>query len=171
MLIIPAPCARARHFQFLYILVFRMIDGIVIDSIINYCDDRKFIESSKELGSFEENSEFELHEIFEKYFQKISKNENKLSFTFNVDNKRSLLKERLSKMNDVKPKLKMNRDKSTKSKKLKVEEKENDIPEAFLLLMDDLCLDRKNAKKFFESSNEWSYVKSDRKIFCAKKGM
>ena len=45
-----------------------------------------------------------------------------------------------------------------------------DIPESFLLLMDELCLDRKDALKFYENPDQWAYVKSDRKIYCTKKG-
>ena len=55
---------------------------------------------------------------------------------------------------------------SPKQKKLH----EYKIPKAFLSLMDELCIDRKNARMFFENPNEWSYIKSDRKIFCTKQG-
>ena len=36
--------------------------------------------------------------------------------------------------------------------------------------MDELCLDRKDALKFYENQDHWAYVKSDRKIYCTKKG-
>ena len=36
--------------------------------------------------------------------------------------------------------------------------------------MDELCLDRKDALKFYENPDQWAHVKSDRKIYCTKKG-
>lgn len=48
--------------------------------------------------------------------------------------------------------------------------KENKIPKEFLILMDELKLDRKDARKYYENKEEWTYVKSDRKIFCTVKG-
>lgn len=44
------------------------------------------------------------------------------------------------------------------------------IPESFLSLMDDLCIDRKDARKFFENPKECTFIKSDRKILCPQIG-
>ena len=47
---------------------------------------------------------------------------------------------------------------------------ETNVPNDFLLLLDELKLDRKDAQKFYENKEEWSFVKSDRKIYCTVKG-
>jgi hypothetical protein len=103
--------------------------------------------------------------MFEKFFDKKYEKSNKLSFTFKVANKNSMLKKRLATMNNAEHKYE-----SKKSKKNKLEKGGEIIPESFLLLMDELCLYRKDASKFYENADHWAYVKSDRKIFCTKRG-
>ena len=59
-----------------------------------------------------------------------------------------------------------------KPKKNKLEKRGTDetVPESFLSLMDELCLNRKDALKYFQNPDQWDYVRSDRQIYCTKKG-
>ena len=148
------------------------MDPEILDSILKYCDDRNCSETLKELiltEKYERKKEPNLEKLFETFFQKgFPEKHNKLSFTFKVGKRRSLLKERLSKMNVIEPK---SASRTQKRKKAEKEQKENEVPESFLKLLDQLCLDRKNARKLFENPDEWTYVKSDRTIFCAQIGL
>jgi hypothetical protein len=38
------------------------------------------------------------------------------------------------------------------------------------MLLDELKLDRKEAEEFYKNKEKWTYVKSDRKIYCTVKG-
>ena len=102
-----------------------------------------------------------LEVIFKTFFDK--KCGNKLSFSYAV-NKHLLKKTNAAMDTNIKTcNQKLNRTKIHEKNLVK-------IPESFLILMDELCLDRKNARKFFENPTQWTYVKSDRKIFCTKLG-
>jgi hypothetical protein len=137
-------------------------------SILKYCDRKQFDETSKCLENIEEKSPVDLEKIFQDIFQEDSSIK-KLSFSYKVDNKLSLLKRRIATKNLDQNNVAKSC-KSKISKKIKLEKDEESIPESFLLLMDELCIDRVNAQKFFQNPSEWAYVKSDRKIYCTKKG-
>ena len=113
----------------------------------------------------EVDSPVNLEKIFEKFFESKIERKNLLSFRYNIDTKQTLLKKRLSRMSEINPCDSV----KIKPKKLKNIDGQV-IPESFLSLMDDLCIDRKDARKFFENPNEWTFIKSDRKIFCPQTG-
>ena len=132
-------------------------------AILQYLKEKKLVQTVKVLHDIDGESPIRLNDVFADYFQMKSViNLSKLSFSFNSS--QSLLKKRLDKKNDVQVKKRANNTirKLTKEKK---------IPESFLLLMDELCIDRKKARNFFKNQHEWSYIKSDRMIFCTRKGM
>ena len=144
-------------------------------SIRSLCEKRKYYETSKAMKNVLGKLSIDLERVFSKKFERELENTNKskLSFSFKVSNDTILLKRRLQNMNKittmtsnrkVKKLIKNSADKS----EVTFEEK---IPEEFLKLMDELCLDRKNARKFFENPSEWAFVKSDRKIFCPHQGI
>ena len=138
-------------------------------AILKYCDRKKFDETSKCLENIEEKSPVDLEKFFQDIFQE-DESITKLSFSYKVDNKLSILKKRLASQNlDRKKAAKIRKSKITK-KFEKPEKVDESIPEPFILLMDELCIDRVHARKFFENPSEWAYVKSDRKIYCTKRG-
>ena len=128
---------------------------------------KKLNESSAALDNIEGEKLLDLKEIFQKFFDTKCEKSNKLSFSFKIDNKNSMLKKRLANMNETEKNIR--EIKKPKKNKLK-KNGGHEIPESFLLLMDELCLDRKDALKFYENPDQWAYVKSDRKIYCTKKG-
>jgi hypothetical protein len=134
------------------------------DAIKKYCEKMKYFEAFGTMNNVESFSSENLQDMFENFYE--GKCENKLSFTFTVSNKQSLLKKRLANMNEDENKS----DKAPKTKRLKTSDESVKIPESFLTLLDELCIDRKNAKLFYENPRQWTYVKSDRKIYCTKKG-
>ena len=68
-------------------------------------------------------------------------------------------------------KVKKSKKENSKVKKQSPIKKEEEIPEQFLILLDELRLDRKDAKLLFENRDHWAYVKSDRQIFCIERGI
>jgi hypothetical protein len=131
-------------------------------AIGEYCKLRNFMKTFENVKNGEFNYISNLEEVFDKHFNKESKSV--LSFTYEINNSQRLLKKRLSQMNEnKKPKRKNNKECVTKIKS-------EGIPESFLKLLDELCIERKDARKFFENSDQWSYIKSDRKIYCTKAG-
>jgi hypothetical protein len=154
--------------------------GIEID-IKNYCDRQDFKETCATLQNYNGKARGKFEDIFEAFFSKNNDLGNKLSFAFTVNNKQKLLKERLAEMNvknissskkyvvsneiRMKKNVVMNKSKNKQKKTV-----DNEMPESFLLLMDELCIDRKDARKFFENPDQWAFIKSNRKIFCTKRG-
>jgi hypothetical protein len=142
-------------------------------SIRRLCENKNYDETSRAMqnGSNRKSAK-DLKLIFLKNFKNKFENGNKstLSFTYKASTK-SLLNKRLSSMKVDTLKPSSNRSKSKKIKLVRIRSKE-EIPDSFLskLLLDELCIDRINAKKFYENSNQWTFVKSDRKIFCTHKG-
>ena len=67
--------------------------------------------------------------------------------------------------------VKKSKKENSKVKREKSIKKEQEIPEQFLMLLDELRLDRKDAKLLFDNKEHWAYVKSDRQIFCVEKGI
>ena len=129
-------------------------------AILKYCEVQKFPKTTNILNTGNV-SQICLEKIFSSFFSKVP--ENKLSFTFKASNSQSLLKKRVSDMNVAECKTKIHKSEKVKSG--------NQIPESFLSLMDELCIDREKAEMFFKNSNQWTYIKSDRIIFCTKKGI
>ena len=134
----------------------------VNDAIKNYCEKMNYLEALNAINDVETISSKKLEVIFGTFFEKNSGK--KLSFSYATSNKQSLLKKRLANMNEDYKKS------NEKVKKKKSEDDLEKIPESFLILMDELCLDRENARQFYENPSQWAYVKSDRKIFCTKNG-
>ena len=145
-----------------------MTSECINSAIRQYCQERKLNESSAAVENIESERLVDLKQIFQKFFDKKCEKSIKLSFSFKVNNKNSMLKKRLANVN----KIERSTSKIKKSKNNNLEKKGGDdvVPESFLLLMDELCLDRKEAIKFYENPDQWAYVKSDRKIYCTKKG-
>ena len=143
--------------------MFRMNENKLENAIKNYCQEMKFLKSSAAMNHPQSIQTKNLEDHFKTFFDK--KSGNKLSFSYAVNPKHNLLKKRLANMNTN---LKTC-NKKINAKKLQKKNLEK-IPESFLILMDELCLDRKHARKFFENPSQWTHVKSDRKIFCTKKG-
>ena len=136
------------------------------ESVRNYCQSRNLLETAKILRFNHKKTTKNIEQIFENFFTNVPKKGNKLSFNYNVTNNQSLLKKRLAKDTVVRRKQEVTKKSGVRKVKNVAE---NEIPESFLLLMDELCLGRKEARKFFENPCEWGYIKSDRKIFCTTK--
>ena len=137
----------------------------LLDAVGLYCKTQNFQKTLTALYRATDNNKksADLSEIFEKYFNKQNGRQG-LSFTFNLQNRRSQLRKRLL---DNPSEAKVSR------KKIKlgsVKDAKNDIPDNFLLLLDELELDRKDAKLLYENKDQWTYVKSDRLLDCFVKG-
>ena len=48
--------------------------------------------------------------------------------------------------------------------------KEDEVPKFFVELIEELGFEKKAAKNLFENKDKWSYLKSDRLIYCAQTG-
>ena len=144
-------------------------------SIRTFCRKINYHGTSQAMKNDLENSSIDLESVFSKFFEKKleKRDKSKLSFSFKVNNQQSKwkneLKKRLANMNDISPK-KVKNDSAKKLKTAIIKTSKAKIPETFLQLLDELCIDRKNARKFFENPKEWTFVKSDRKIFCISPG-
>lgn len=101
--------------------------------------------------------------IFETYF-KNHNNDKTLSFTFNLQTKRSELRKRL-----LAPSSNQTVTQNRKKRKY-VKDRKSDVPDEFLTLLDELALDRKDAKLLYENKDQWAFVKSDRLTFCSERG-
>ena len=100
--------------------------------------------------------------MFENYL-KSNNEEEGLSFTFKLTNNLSHLRKRLLDTEYEK--------RPVAIKKLKViKARKSDIPDTFLTLLDELGLDRKNGKLLYENKDQWTYVKSDKLIYCTERG-
>ena len=135
-------------------------------SIRNYCAEQNYSDCLPDSPLSEKSDLTEdLKIIFEKFYAKNHLSEPKLSFTYNFRSKLPSNKKTFTNCNESSKNVTLRL--NVPQKKLKSEKK---IPEKFLLLLDELCIDRKNAEKFYNNKNDWTFVKSDRKIFCAKIG-
>ena len=144
-----------------------MENSKLLDAIGSYCKNQNLQKTLKALyratditNKDDEAEEDTVVKIFQKCF-KIRTKRDGLSFTFNLSNKRSQLRKRLLDI-DHRP---------VGTKKMKViKARKNDIPEMFFLLLDELGLDKKEAQLLYENKDQWSYVKSDMKLYCAVSG-
>lgn len=133
--------------------------------IARYCKSQNFESTLKSLNTsnIKKLEEQNLSLIFEKYFNKHNDAKG-LSFIFNLQTKRSELRKRLlapSSDHTVTQKMK---------KRKCVKERKSDVPDEFLTLLDELALDRKDAKLLYENKDQWAFVKSDRLTFCSERG-
>jgi hypothetical protein len=128
--------------------------------IRQYCQKRKNEKSVDALNHSKElKLDVDLSSLFSAYYEKRELiNSTKLSFKFTLP--KSKTSGKLVQQKNVEKIL----------KKVKKSKKNEEIPEAFLLLLDDLCINRNQAKTFFDNKDQWTFVKSDRKIYCAAKG-
>ena len=137
----------------------------ISNAIKLYCKRHKFDKTCSQIEKLESQKceLMELDKVFEKYF----KPKTKLSFNYDstINEPKCLLKSRLMRMN-------VKTIKSTKSGSITCTQKltKEKMPDEFLLLLDNLCIDKKDARKFYENRNKWAYVTSDKKIYCAKDG-
>jgi len=140
-----------------------------IGSIRKYCLKYGLEKTAGLLPAGNSSGNVELEELFpEKETKKIDVMK-RLGIVFKGNAKQNELRKRIRNMED---------NVETESKKPKKERKEtrirveddDKIPESFLKLLGELALDRKDAEILYRSKDQWKFVKSDRKIFCADKG-
>jgi hypothetical protein len=140
---------------------FRMENLSVEHAIKQYCKKQNFNESFDVLidpnESYLPEFEVDLEKLYVSYNERKNCGNSKLSFNYN------LRKKEKSEKNDKKIEAEKKKIKKTRKTKEK-------IPESFLNLLDELCIDRNNAQKFFDNTDQWTFIKSDRKIFCTAKG-
>jgi len=112
----------------------------------------------------------ELEELFpEKETKKIDVMK-RLGIVFKGNAKQNELRKRIRNMEDnVETESKKPKKERKETRMIPVED-EDRIPEGFLKLLDELALDRKDAEILYKNKDQWKFVKSDRKIFCAEKG-
>ena len=135
-----------------------MVENNINYSIREYLKKTKYPETLKFLTATDGKCSKTLEKVFKSYYQKQDKTDNKLSFTYKFDTKQSLLKKQLGNLEVSNAK--------TIKKNVKITKKvtqgvTDEIPLSFFLLLDELCIDRKNARKFFENPDQWTYIKSD----------
>ena len=143
-------------------------------AIMQYCKDKKFKETSNHMNiSRTISSKNDLEKVFKIYINQIEQISSKLSFSYTctLPDKQPLLKIQTLKMKEGQnnAKNRHNREKNLEDK-CKTKTVEDEIPEDFFILLDELCLKREDAKMFYNNPGQWNYVKSDKKIFCASKG-
>ena len=137
-----------------------------IGSIRQYCLKYGLEKTAGLLPGVNSSGNVELEELFpEKKTKKVDVMK-RLGIVFKGNAKQNELRKRIRNMEDC-----------VESKKPKKERKEtrngvdeDKVPEGFLTLLDELALDRKDAKILYNNKNQWKFVKSERKIFCAEKG-
>ena len=130
-------------------------------AICDYCARNGFTKTAKKLKTIPARNGPKIEDIFEKY---LNKTKTIPKFNFKIP-------DFCRKQSDLRKRLKSDIVGLTPKKRPKVEKKiAEKIPGDFLKLLDELRLDRKDAKLLYENSDHWSYVKSDRQIFCVEKG-
>ena len=146
----------------------------LLNAVRQYCLNNGFSKTAKKIKTPDvkvEDSE-SIENVFDKYFAKENRQKTGLGFTIKrlgqMDFRKRLRQVDIT-VEKIKPKKAKKESMEIKKEKLKDDEKE--IPEQFLLLLDELRLDRKDAKLLFENREHWAYVKSDRQIFCVEQGI
>ena len=153
---------------FTKLIIYRMENTKLNLAISSYCKENNLQKTFKALNlkaddidNHKKATDGSVAKMFEKYFAK-ERGGKGLSFTFNLQRNRSQLRKRL-----------LDQPIQLGNKKVKVErvkDRKNDIPDNFLLLLDELGLDRKKAKLLYENKDQWAFVKSDRLIYCTERG-
>ena len=143
----------------------------LLTAIRQYCVNNGFTKTAKKIPApnikLEDCDDIEI--LFTKYLKTEnvdSKPKSGLGFKINLD-----WRKRIRAVDITEEKVKSKKPKKVKVKKEKLTDDGKEIPEQFLLLLDELRLDRKDAKLLFENREHWAYVKSDRQIFCVEQGM
>ena len=146
----------------------------LLNAIRQYCLINGFAETAKKMQKLSVGDGQTIENAFHTYFEK----ENKLKIFketglgFSIKLPTGQFRKRLRDIDITEEKLKVKKSKKENSK-VKTEmsiKKEQEIPEQFFILLDELRLDRKDAKLLFENREHWAYVKSDRQIFCVERG-
>ena len=148
----------------------------LLNAVRQYCVNNGFSKTAKEIEQSVNVEESEsIENVFDKYFEKENKpkifTKTGLGFSFKLPTGRMDLKKRLRDINITEENVKVKRSRKESPKVKTSLKKEQKIPEKFLILLDELRLDRKDAKLLFENREHWAYVKSDRQIFCVEKGI
>jgi len=149
----------------------------LLDAIRQYCLNNGFSKTAKEITTsvnFDESQT--IKNFFDKYFEK--ENERKvftktgLGFSINLPARQRGCRKRLRDIDITEEKVKVKKSKKESSKVKNKNSIKNgeEIPDQFYMLLDELRLDRKDAKLLFENREHWAYVKSDRQIFCIHRG-
>jgi len=143
-----------------------------IDSIREYCVKYGLEKTAELLPTGESKSNVELEKIFRPTKEKKVNAMKGLGIVFKGNAQRDELRKRIRNMEECHElKIKKRPKVEKKEKKNDVEEEEEDqIPEGFLVLLDELALDRKDADVLYKNKDQWKFVKSDRKIFCTETG-
>ena len=149
----------------------------MLNAIRQYCLNNAFSKTAKKIKTIHVNGEDtqSIENAFEKYFENENKSKNfaktGLGFSFKLPTGRMDLKKRLRDINITEENVKVKRSRKESPKVKTSLKKEQKIPEKFLILLDELRLDRKDAQLLFENREHWAYVKSDRQIFCVERGI
>lgn len=154
----------------IYTLFFltRMDKNELFTACAEYCKEHNFKKTLEALNGRsvevlkpnQLNRRYIVTKMFQKYFKKQNPG---LSFTFNLKNMPCQLRNRL---------LKEQSGQAASFKKMKdgfVKDRMITIPAKFLTLLDELGLNKKDAKLLYENKDQWTYVKSDRLLYCSEK--
>jgi len=157
----------------------RMDRDRLLNAIRQYCLNNGFSKTAKKIKTLPVNVKDSetIENAFGKYFEKENKPKSfaitGLGFSLKLPTGQMGLRKRLRDIDitEENGKVKKSKKESKKVKNEKLAKKEQEIPKEFLILLDELRLDRKDAKLLFENRDHWAYVKSDRQIFCVEQGI
>lgn len=140
---------------------------MLMDMIWDYCNDEGFTKTVKAMKRTTNDLSPNLRHIFKKHFKQSEPQG--LSFTFKLNSERVKLRKRISCMESE---VTVKKQRKIKSEVVNGEKKvtQEAIPEYFLQLLDELGLDRNDARTLYEHKDKWVYAKSDRKIYCVELG-
>ena len=161
-------------YKFLNIL--RMNRDRLLNAVKQYCLNNGFSKTAKKIKMVHMNVEDRqaIENAFEKYLEKENKpkifKKTGLGFSIKLPTGQMDFRKRLRDIDITEENGKVKKKQKSKVKKEKSIKKEKEIPEQFLILLDELRLDRKDATLLFENREHWAYIKSDRQIFCIERG-
>ena len=153
----------------------RMERDRLLYAVREYCLNNRYPKTAKKIKTLPlkvGNTE-SIENVFDKYFKNENKPKTGLGFSIKLPTGLMDLRKRIRDVDITEEKVKAKKPKkeNSKVKKEKSSKKDEEIPEQFLILLDELRLNRKDAKLLFENREHWAYVKSDRQIFCVEQGM
>jgi len=150
----------------------------LLNAVRQYCLNNGYSKTAKKIQRLPVNIEGSqtIQNAFDKYFEKENKRKScvktGLGLSFKIHTGQMDFRKRLRDIDITEEKGTVKKSKRENGKlKEKSIKKEQEIPEQFLILLDELRLDRKDAKLLFENREHWAYVKSDRQIFCVERGI
>ena len=147
----------------------------LLSAIRQYCLNNGFSKTAKKIKTAPVEDCQTIENVFDKYFEKENEpkifTKNGLGFSIKLPTGQMNFRKRLRDMDITDEKVKKAKTENSKVKKQNPIKKKQEIPEQFLTLLDELRLDRKDAKLLFENREHWAYVKSDRQIFCVERGI